>query len=130
MRIIIVDDYAPIRAKIRLYIEQKTKHSVIAEAENGEEAVELCKSQNPDLVLTDIEMPKLDGINAAKKVLGFNSKIKIIAITMHKDKMHLEKLIKTGFVGCIFKDQIFENSLNAIETVAANDDYFPNNIKL
>ncbi len=130
MTVIVVDDYSPMRGIIVTFLLENTDLEIVAQAENGKEAIGLCKKYNPDMVITDIEMPELNGIKATKKILEYDNNIKILAVTMHKNKIHLEELIKAGFKGCVFKDNIFEELPKAIDAVISGQYYFPKNINL
>lgn len=128
MKIIIVDDSKNFLNGLRKFITSVLAHKIIAEAENGEDFLKLKNINNADIVLMDIMMPVKDGFAATKEILKSNSKIKIIALTMHTEKLYLEELIKTGFAGCVHKENIFDELEKAINIVAKNKLYFPDTI--
>jgi DNA-binding NarL/FixJ family response regulator len=116
MRIMIVDDSATFRDAIRHLLSKNPAHQVVAEAENGKTAIEMSEKHNPDLILMDIEMPIMDGIEATKILLEKNSGLKIIAITAYQERMYLDDILNTGFLGFIYKNNIFDQLENAIES--------------
>ena len=85
---------------------------------------------NIDLIFMDIMMPEIDGIELTKKILWINNSLKIIAITMHNDRVYLQTLIEAGFVGCIFKNTLFTELPLAIKTIVEGKRYFPKNITI
>ncbi len=130
LKIIVVDDNKTFRKGIKFYIENMLKHEVINEFDNGESFVNSDSFIIADIILMDIEMPKLDGIEAVKKALWRFSELKIIAITNYKDKAYLTELIGAGFKGCVFKDNIYEELKKAIDSVMNGHIFYPEDIQL
>lgn len=130
IKTIIVDDIETMHTALREFVEEELNHKVIAEAYNGLEFLELNNNHTADIILMDVEMPVMDGIEAAKKVLWDYPYLRIIAITMYQEKVYLQKLIEAGFKGCIFKQNIFHELERAVSTVMNDKIYFPDNIKL
>lgn len=128
MKIIIVDDNTNFRETLRFYLEEKYKHQVIGEASSGEEFLAMENIHVADIILMDIVMGKLDGIETTKLILKQFSYIKIIAISMHVDRIFQLQLKQTGFLGCVFKTDIFENIQNALLCVEKRNPFFPDNI--
>ena len=128
MEIMIVDDSKPFRDALSHILNKNDKYEVIAEAENGKQAVDLLDTYLPDLVLMDIEMPEMNGIEATKRMTWKYNHIKFIAITMFKEKAYLLEIIGAGFHGCIFKSNVFDELDNTIETVFKNQYHFPKDI--
>ena len=92
MKVIIVDDSRIFREGLKFFIQENSNWQVISEASNGQEFLELNNLHLADIVLIDIEMPVMDGIEATKKVLWQHPNLKIIAITMYMDKVYLKQL--------------------------------------
>lgn len=130
LKIILVDDNQPFRDALKNILIQKYNSQIIAEASNGKEFKELTNLHHADIILIDVMMPDIDGITLTKKALWENKNLKFIAITMHYDKVYLTSLIEAGFKGCIFKNNIFLELQQAMETVMIGSMYFPNNIAI
>jgi DNA-binding NarL/FixJ family response regulator len=128
--IIIVDDNVPFRENLKNYIESELDCKVVAEASDGVEFLELPNISEADIILMDIAMGKMDGFETTKKAIWRNSHLKIIAVTMHTEKVFLLKLIETGFKGCVFKTEIFKQLLKAMNAVNEGKFYIPDNIPL
>ncbi len=125
LKIILVDDNLKFRESIKDLLIHVFKHYVIAEADNGEEFLNLSKTLLPDVILMDLSMPQVDGFEATKKYFWDFPKSRIIAVTNHVEKAYLLKLIEVGFKGCIFKYNIFDEVQPAIEAVMTGELWFP-----
>ncbi len=127
-KIILVDDQPIFREGLRLYLENELGHTVIAEASNGKEFLKLKNIHKADIVIMDIEMPEMNGLEASKIVLDKYSNLKIIAITMYQDKVYLRDLIERGIKGFIHKSAAFDNVNEVMDMVYKNQFSFPENI--
>jgi DNA-binding NarL/FixJ family response regulator len=125
----LVDDNKIFRESFRILLRNYPNIEIIAEAENGRQALDLLDQVVPDVVFMDIQMPELNGIEATKLMLSRNINIKFIATTMFRDKAYLTSLIYAGFKGCVFKDNIADDLNNALDTVLRDEYFFPENIK-
>jgi len=130
MRTMIVDDNKSFREALKYTLNRKSDYKVVAEAENGKQALELLRKNRPDLILMDIEMPVMNGIEATKLILWKNPKIIVIAVTMYQDKAYLTELIGAGFKACIFKNNIDNELSEAINCIKGGSIYMPTDIKL
>lgn len=130
MNIIIVDDHKIFREGIKMYLEMQLGHAVIAEASNGKEFLKLTNIHKADIVLMDIEMPEMGGLEASKEVLKQYNYLKIIAITMYQDKAYLKDLIEKGIRGFIHKSSAFNKFKKILNEVYENQFCFPNNLKV
>ena len=130
MKLIVVDDNKTFRDGIIFYLENVLNHKVIATAENGEEFLQLDNIHDADIILMDVEMPKLNGIEATKKALWDNCFLKIIAITSYTEKAYLTELLHAGFKACVFKSEVYDKLELAIAELMDNKIYFPKEIKL
>lgn len=123
MNIIIVDDHGIIREGLKRLIHEHPDMEVVGEAGDGRTAIKLAEELTPDLILMDISMPDMNGIEAARLILKQNPAIKIIALSMHSEKRFVIEMLKTGALGYILKSYLFDEVLKAIEVVRKNDYY-------
>lgn len=131
MKVLIVDDNKAFREEIRFLLENNKGQikTIVDEAQNGESAIEYSKNELVDLIIMDIEMPGINGIDAAKQILWHNQRIKILALTMYQDMAYLSELIGAGFKGCIFKNDVTNKLEDAIEYVMNDGFYFTEDIQ-
>jgi len=111
------------REGLRTLIEKQPDMEVVAEAENGRMAVQLARKLFPEVVVMDIGMPDLNGIEATRQILANNPKVKVIALSMHSAKRFVIEMLKSGSSGYLLKDCAFEELALAIRTVIANQIY-------
>jgi len=122
-RIILADDHKVMRAGLRNLISQESDLEVVAEASTGREAVELCHEHEPDLVLMDIAMPELNGIEACRQVRDELPRVRVLALSMHADKQYAAGMLGAGASGYLLKDCAYDELVEAIRTVAAGRTY-------
>jgi two-component system invasion response regulator UvrY len=130
LKVILVDDNEIFRRAIKNLLIKEYNVEIIGEASNADEFLALNNYHMASIILMDIMMPGTDGITLAKRVLWERPDLKIIAITMHVDKVYLKALIEAGFKGCIFKTNLYSEIINAIDSVHKGQLYFPSNIIL
>ena len=130
MRIMIVDDSKAFREAVRHLLRKKPDCEVVAEAENGKKAVEIAKNEKLDLVLMDIEMPVMNGIDATKLMLYQNSSLKVIAVSSYQEKLYLDDIISAGFKAFVNKNNVFENLEDAISNVYSGKLHVPKDLLL
>ncbi|HEY5715244.1 MAG TPA: UvrY/SirA/GacA family response regulator transcription factor [Psychromonas sp.] len=123
INILLVDDHELVRTGIRRIIDDVRGMKVIGEAESGEEAVKWCRKNQPDVVLMDINMPGIGGLDAMHKILRINEDIKIIMLTMHTENPFPSKVMQAGASGYISKAAGPNEVLNAIRSVHAGQRY-------
>lgn len=126
--IIIVDDHLIFRQGLTALISGQNIASVIGEASNGKEYLELLVNLKPDLVLMDIDMPHMNGVEATEKSLALHPELKIIAFTMFSDEDYYYKMIDLGVRGFILKSSGILELQNAIHQVMSGDSYFSNEL--
>ncbi|MCD4746246.1 MAG: response regulator transcription factor [Bacteroidales bacterium] len=124
IKILIADDHQLIIDGIKSLINNVPQFDLIAEANNGKEAVKIAKLINPDIVLMDIDMPIMNGIEATEKIKSFNPEIKIIILSMHNEKGLVKKLIRLGADGYLLKNSDQNELIEAISKVASGQQYF------
>lgn len=123
IRILLADDHQIIRAGLRSLLEKEPGLTVIAEAETGRDAVRLTLVQQPEVVVMDVAMPDLNGIEATRQIIAERPGIRVVALSMHADRRYVMEMLKAGASGYLLKDSAFEELVRAIRTVLANQTY-------
>ncbi len=121
--VLIVDHHGIMRDGLRLALDNGGGLKIIGEAANGREAVELAAELNPDIVLTEVSMPVLNGIEAARQILKANRKIKVLALSGHCEGHLVKEMLKAGASGYVLKESAADELIKAIETVIAGGRY-------
>lgn len=117
--VIIVDDHYLVRQGMRSVLSHEPDIEVVAEAVDGREAVELAKKKSPDIVIMDITLPNLNGLEAAEKIIKQNKAIKVLVLSMHENRVFIEKALSIGAKGYILKDSAAVEIVHAIRDVNA-----------
>jgi len=117
IRLMLVDDHKMLRQGLRRSLEEEG-FSIVAEAADGTEAVRLAPAIKPDVVLMDVSMPDMDGIEATKRILAVDPDRRIVMLTMHGDASVIEQAIKAGAVGYLTKDCSIDEVVEAIRMAA------------
>lgn len=123
IKIILADDHKIVRDGLRTLIQRETDMDVIAEAEDGKIVVKLVQQLLPDLVIMDIVMPSMNGIDATRDILKKHPTIKVIALSMHSDKRFVIGMLEAGASGYLLKDCAFEELATAVRAVMSNQMY-------
>jgi DNA-binding NarL/FixJ family response regulator len=123
IRIILADDHRIMREGLRSLLEKQPDIEVVAEAEDGRTAVQLVRELSPDVVIMDIAMPDLNGIEAAHQIIAEGPGVKVVALSMHADRRFVARMFKAGASGYLLKDCAFEELARAVRTVAADQFY-------
>ena len=123
VRLILADDHKIMREGLRALLAKQKEIEVIAEADSGRGVIELCSQLHPDVVVIDISMPDLNGIDAARQITRQAPDIKVIALSMHSDKKYVKEMLAAGASGYLLKDAAFEELGMAIATVLKNKTY-------
>jgi len=117
IKILLADDHKITREGLRSLVEKEEDMEVIAEAEEGRTAVKLVREVKPDVVIMDVSMPDLNGMEATRQIVNEFENIKIIALSMHSDGMFVSEMLKSGASGYLLKDCAFEELSRAIRSV-------------
>ena len=128
IKIIIADDHQLFREGLINLLSASPKIEIVDNVENGKDAVEKAALYHPDIVIMDIAMPIMNGIDATKLLLEEQPEIKIIALTMHADKHYIKSMLEAGAHGYLFKNCTYHQLINAIETVYAGKKYLSEEI--
>ena len=123
IKLLLVDDHELVRTGIRRLLEDVTDFTVVGEANNGEEAIRFCRDNAPDLVLMDMSMPGIGGLEATKQILRFSENTRVIVLSVHKENPIPAKVMKMGAFGYLTKDSEPEEMIKAIYKVAAGQKY-------
>ncbi len=123
IRILLADDHGLVRAGIRLMIAQQKDMEVVGESDNGRGAVELAKKLSPNIVLMDISMPDLNGIDATVQIIALSPAPNVIALSGHTDQRAIVDVLRAGASGYVVKNAPAEELMQAIRTVAAGKAY-------
>lgn len=116
-KILICDDHKIFREGLRALLEKQPDLKVAGGARDGLEAVKLAAELSPDIVIMDISMPGLNGIEAARKIAGSRRPPRIIALSMHNDRKYVTEILKAGARAYLLKDSAFEELMDAIKAV-------------
>ena len=122
-RIILVDNHQIMRDGLRFMLEKFPDLSVIGEADTGHSGVALAQELLPDIVIMDISMPDLNGIDATRRIKTLIPQTKVIALSMHSDKKYVIQMLQAGASGYVLKDCAFEELSRAITTTSAGQTY-------
>jgi len=123
IKIILADDHKIIREGLRALLEKEPDMEVVGEANDGIATVRLTKNLNPDIVIMDIGMPDMNGIEATRQIISETKGVKVIALSMHSDRRFVLQMLKAGASGYLLKDSAFEELALAIKTVMLGQPY-------
>lgn len=123
IRIVLADDHKIVRDGLRSLLDSQDGMSVVAEADNGRAIVDLAIELRPDVVVMDVGMPDLNGMEATRQIVAEDANVRVVALSMHSDKRFVEGMLSAGAVGYVLKDEAFETLATAIETVVQEGAY-------
>lgn len=123
LRVFLADDHAILREGLRHILNSQPDLEVIGEAGDGQSAYEKIEELKPDIVVMDISMPQMTGIEAARKLRRYDPEIKIIMLTRHDNEEYVDQLLKYGIHGYVLKDDAGDDLLRAIEAIKKNETY-------
>jgi DNA-binding NarL/FixJ family response regulator len=124
MKILLVDDHTLFRNGLKMLLDTLPGYEVTGEASNGKEFLEMIRKYQYDIVFLDIEMPEINGIDAAKRAIEFNPLQKIITLSMYGDEEYYDQMIDAGAKGFLLKNTNLQEVKTAIDTVMAGGNYF------
>jgi DNA-binding NarL/FixJ family response regulator len=123
IRILLADDHTMVRQGFRLILSQQGDMEIIGEAGNGQDAIELAEKLQPDVVVMDIAMPELNGIEATRRVLISAPRSRVLALSMHKDSVYVREVLRAGARGYLLKDSVDHDLVSAVRAVARGEGY-------
>jgi DNA-binding NarL/FixJ family response regulator len=119
IRVLVADDHAVVRAGLRELLDDEPDIRVVGEARNGREALELALAQRPDVVLMDVSMPVLCGVEATRQIRGAAPEVRVLALTAHADGPAIDALLGAGVSGCLLKTVAELDLCRAVRATAA-----------
>lgn len=123
IRILLADDHKIVREGLRALLENQSGMEVIAEAGDGRTTVQMVQELLPDVVIIDIAMPDMNGIETTRQIIAKAPGVKVVGLSMHSDRRFVMEMLKAGAKGYLLKDCAFEELANAIRSVDANRTY-------
>lgn len=122
-RVLLADDHAVVRQGFRFILEAQPDMEVVGEAANGREAVDRAEQLKPDVVVMDVSMPELNGIEATRRIGEAAPRTRVLALSMHKDSVYVREILKAGARGYLLKDAYDNDLVSAVRAVARGDGY-------
>ena len=126
--ILIAEDHAIVREGLRSLIERQPDMEIVCEAEDGRTALERTRELLPDLVIMDITMPNLNGVEATRQIVNEFPQIKVIALSIHSNRRFVSDMLGAGATGYVLKECLFDELVQAIRTVVAGESYLSSRI--
>ncbi len=118
IRILLADDHTVVRDGLRALLERESDMTVVAEAADGRESIRLAAQETPDVVVMDLAMPNMNGMEATRRILAANSRIGVVILSMHQDESYVLGSLKAGAKGYLLKDSMRSEVVQAIRAVA------------
>lgn len=123
INVMLVDDHAVVRMGFKMLLESDAEIKVVAEAENGEHAIQRYMEHKPNVVVMDITMPGIGGMEAIERILAKDNSAKILVLSAHEDSVHPKRVLNAGAMGYLTKRSAAEELIKAIRTVASGKKY-------
>jgi DNA-binding NarL/FixJ family response regulator len=123
IRVLLADDHAVVRQGFGRILAAHADLEVIGEAGNGREAVELAEQLKPDVVVMDVSMPELNGIEATRRLIKAAPRLRVLALSMHKDSVYVREILRAGAQGFLLKDASEDDLITAVRAVSQGQGY-------
>jgi two-component system, NarL family, response regulator NreC len=123
IRIVLADDHSVVRQGFRRILEAQADMEIVGEASNGREALETATKLSPDVVVMDVAMPELNGIEATRRMGEAAPRTRVLALSMHKDSVYVREILRAGARGYLLKDAVDEDLIAAVRSVARGEGY-------
>src|SRR5690606_11989432 len=123
INVMLVDDHAVVRMGFKMLLESASDIKVVAEAESGEQGVKLYMEHHPDVVVMDITMPGIGGLEAIERIMAKENQARILVLSAHEDSVHPKRVLNAGAMGYLTKRSAAEELIKAIRTVAGGKRY-------
>ncbi len=123
IRILLADDHAVVRQGFKMILGAQPDMEIVGEAGNGREAVELAEALKPEVVVMDVAMPELNGIEAARRLAASTPHTRVLALSMHKDSVYVREILRAGARGYLLKDSGAADLISAVRAVASGEGF-------
>lgn len=123
IRILLADDHAVVRQGFKMILAAQPDMEIVGEAGHGREALELAGNLQPDVIVMDVAMPELNGIEATRRLGDVSPRTRVLALSMHKDSVYVREILRAGARGYLLKDSIASDLLAAVRAVARGEGY-------
>ena len=123
-KVLLVNDHSIVREGLRMVLDAQPQIKVVGEASDGREAIEMAEKLRPDVIVMDIGMPNLNGLEASRQIKRRWPEIKIVILTMHENRQYLTQIVKAGATGAVLKRSAGMDLLTAIDAAAHGESYF------
>ena len=121
IRVVIADDHAIMRVGIRNILSRSNEICVVGEASNGAEAIQLISELNPDVLILDMEMPVMDGVEVARRLQATNSPVRILVLSAYDDRQYILEMLNMGAAGYLIKDEAPEVIVDAVQGISRGE---------
>jgi DNA-binding NarL/FixJ family response regulator len=123
IHILLADDHAVVRQGFKMTLAAQPDMEIVGEAGNGREALDLAGQLQTDVIVMDVAMPELNGIEATRRVADLSPRTRVLALSMHKDSVYVREILRAGARGYLLKDSISSDLLAAVRAVARGEGY-------
>jgi two-component system response regulator NreC len=123
IRIFLADDHSLVRQGFRMILSAQPDMQIVGEAANGREAVQLAEKLQPDVVIMDVAMPELNGIEATRRLAASTPRTRVLALSMHKDAVYVREILRSGARGYLLKDSVDADLITAVRAIAKGEGY-------
>jgi DNA-binding NarL/FixJ family response regulator len=124
LRILLADDHTLVRQGLRRILEENPEWEVVAEVQDGREAVDRTLELKPDIVIMDVAMPQLNGAEATRQIARKAPQVRVLALSMYKDESYVSRALQAGACGYILKDSVDADLIRAVTAVSAGKSFF------
>jgi DNA-binding NarL/FixJ family response regulator len=123
IHILLADDHAVVRQGFKMILAAQPDMEIVGEAGNGREALDLAGQLQPDVIVMDVAMPELNGIEATRRIADLSPRSRVLALSMHKDSVYVREMLRAGARGYLLKDSIASDLLAAVRAIARGEGY-------
>ena len=125
IQVLLADDHAMFRAGLRALLDAESNIEIVGEASNGDEAVDMARTEDPDIVIMDLSMPEADGLEATRRISALDLDVDVLVLTVHAEEEYLVPVVEAGASGYLTKTSADRDLVEAINVVAKGEVYLP-----